>query len=622
MLIFKKVTLHNFGSYAHAEFDLQERGFCLVSGQNNFKKDNALSNGSGKSFIWNAVSFALLGETLQGISSNLKNINATENSSYVKLEFSYNRDSYEITRFIAPKSDLHIIKNGVNTSGKGVRESEKKFAELLPELTKDLLASVILIGQGMPNRFSSYTPTGRKALLEKLTKSDFMFEDIKNRLSDRLDKLKAKDKEYADSLLSLSTEIRVIESSYNRHIAERDGIKIPDFLVEINKLTEELTKIEQELAQNLTQKTVLETNSEALNSNLLQATTEKSEALQNCTLSYNAKKSELTNKLIEYKTGISVCESKLKELKSKTGACPTCGQQMPNSEQLFLKIQEQEIELKQNTIKLQEQNQLVKNCEETYNNYVAEINSYFDTTINDYKEQLLSIKTQIATYTATINKLTTDKELITGQIAKLQHDQNHLQNYLDKLNSIIKQEAADLNRLKAAHQLSTDGKEQQGKHLKKSKEMDNCAKNSFRAFLLKHVIDRLNEKSKDYCEIVFETRELDIELSGNNLNITYCGKVFDSLSGGEKQRVDLILQFALRQILIEYLNFNSNIIVLDEITDFLDKKSCAAVMRLLEKELNTIESVFIISHHAETLDLPIDSEIHIIKNEQGISEVF
>jgi hypothetical protein len=44
-------------------------------------------------------------------------------------------------------------------------------------------------------------------------------------------------------------------------------------------------------------------------------------------------------------------------------------------------------------------------------------------------------------------------------------------------------------------------------------------------------------------------------------------------------------------------------------------------MKLLEKELNTIESVFIISHHAETLDLPIDSEIHIIKNEQGISEV-
>jgi hypothetical protein len=44
-------------------------------------------------------------------------------------------------------------------------------------------------------------------------------------------------------------------------------------------------------------------------------------------------------------------------------------------------------------------------------------------------------------------------------------------------------------------------------------------------------------------------------------------------------------------------------------------------MTLLEKELQSVESVFIVSHHAEELDLPIDSELKIIKNELGISEV-
>jgi hypothetical protein len=44
-------------------------------------------------------------------------------------------------------------------------------------------------------------------------------------------------------------------------------------------------------------------------------------------------------------------------------------------------------------------------------------------------------------------------------------------------------------------------------------------------------------------------------------------------------------------------------------------------MNLLEKELQTIESVFIVSHHTEELELPIDSEIKIIKNEDGISEL-
>ena len=97
--------------------------------------------------------------------------------------------------------------------------------------------------------------------------------------------------------------------------------------------------------------------------------------------------------------------------------------------------------------------------------------------------------------------------------------------------------------------------------------------------------------------------------------------MIEALSGGERTRVDLIIQIAIRDMLSVYLNINSNILVLDEVTDFLDTQSCVAVMQLIEKELNTVESVFIISHHAETLDLPIDSEICVIKNEYGISEV-
>ena len=97
--------------------------------------------------------------------------------------------------------------------------------------------------------------------------------------------------------------------------------------------------------------------------------------------------------------------------------------------------------------------------------------------------------------------------------------------------------------------------------------------------------------------------------------------MFDNLSGGEKQRVDLILQFAIRKMLTAYLNTSSNMLVLDEITDFLDKQSCKAVMKLIEKELATIESVFVVSHHAAELELPVDSELKINKTEDGISEI-
>ena len=45
-------------------------------------------------------------------------------------------------------------------------------------------------------------------------------------------------------------------------------------------------------------------------------------------------------------------------------------------------------------------------------------------------------------------------------------------------------------------------------------------------------------------------------------------------------------------------------------------------MNLLEKELKTVESVFIISHRASDLEIPIDSEVRIVKNTNGISELY
>ncbi len=48
---FEKVILQNFMSFGYAELDLNDKGYCLVSGENHFRKDNSLSNGSGKSTI-------------------------------------------------------------------------------------------------------------------------------------------------------------------------------------------------------------------------------------------------------------------------------------------------------------------------------------------------------------------------------------------------------------------------------------------------------------------------------------------------------------------------------------------------------------------------------------------
>ena len=53
-------------SFGKAEISLTNCGYTLVSGINQSFEDMAKSNGSGKSSIWEAVSWVLTGETIRG----------------------------------------------------------------------------------------------------------------------------------------------------------------------------------------------------------------------------------------------------------------------------------------------------------------------------------------------------------------------------------------------------------------------------------------------------------------------------------------------------------------------------------------------------------------------------
>ena len=97
---FSKITIDNFLSFGHAEVNLENRGYTLIEGINNDPRDGAKSNGSGKSTIFSAICYALTGETIQGLTSNLNNIITNEDMS-VNLEFSVDSDNAS-ERFPAP----------------------------------------------------------------------------------------------------------------------------------------------------------------------------------------------------------------------------------------------------------------------------------------------------------------------------------------------------------------------------------------------------------------------------------------------------------------------------------------------------------------------------------------
>lgn len=619
MIQFKKVIVHNFGSYGHVELELQNRGFCLVSGQNKYIKDNALSNGSGKSFLWSAICYALTGETINGIKSNLKNIHTEEPDCWIQLDFIYNKDLFSLLRTVAPKSDLKIFKNDIDLSGKGIRESEKKLQDLLPELTKDLIASTIIIGQGMPNKFSSFSPSGRKDLLERLTKSDFMIEDLKTRIQARQQELSEKIREFEDGLLANRTQLNGHISSVERLKTSIENQQRPDFDTLIKAQEVKLAQAEQQKTCFEIVISAAEAKLETLNKSLLELTSEKGRVSSEELAAYTESYTKLTTEKTRLEFDIKNHTKEIAKLKAIVDTCPTCGQHIPNVQKPSTDYLERNLQAAQaalENLKLD-----IQKCNAQHQEYLNQIE-------NAFKEDIGNLNQSIANEKATLQKTKTECNSCVAMLDfektnynKLLYDRQNWDNFIKKQQDELLRLEAEVARLTNVIAITSLAKEDYDQRISIVKKMDQLTKRDFRGFLLMNIINYIDSKAKDYCAVVFGTRELVLEINGNALDITYCGKAFDGLSGGEKQRVDLILQLAIRDLLTSYLGLSANILVLDEITDFLDKKSCQAVMQLLEKELQTVESVFIISHHVEELEIPVDSEIKVVKNEHGISEL-
>jgi len=208
---FHKITLKNFLSFKNAELRLDIPGYITVKGYNNNQSDLSSSNGSGKSALFDSIFWVLTGETIRGGKDVVNKF--SKGGTAVTIEFSKDNDEYIILRTKDDevyKSTLKIYKNNKDISGKGLRDSEKILQEELPDLTSTLLTSVIIFGQGLPQRFSNNTPSGRKEILEQLAKADFMIDDLKDRMSNRKATINEKLEEYKNKSIELQTKSNML----------------------------------------------------------------------------------------------------------------------------------------------------------------------------------------------------------------------------------------------------------------------------------------------------------------------------------------------------------------------------------------------------------------------------
>ena len=114
----------------------------------------------------------------------------------------------------------------------------------------------------------------------------------------------------------------------------------------------------------------------------------------------------------------------------------------------------------------------------------------------------------------------------------------------------------------------------------------------------------------DVIKIVGDDTKLNIQLG----NATY-----ESLSGGEKTRVNIALLLAQKSLASIIGNISCNIIILDEILGYCDIQAEENVINLLTSELDNLESIYMVSH--KEIQIGYDKQLVVKKDKQGLSNV-
>lgn len=580
---FEKIILHNFFSFVHEELDLENYGICLVNGLNHCKVDNALSNGSGKSSLFSAISYVFTGKTIQGVHNGVENIYGDKKDCYVEIYFTLNEKRFIIKRIKTPWHKLEINLDGKDISGKTLTESEEILKTYIPNLSLKMIGTAIIWGQGTVYKFSNYVPAERKRTLEEFTSADSVIENLINKFSLRLSDLKDLKAQTEGVKVSTISEKKVHQNQKEVYLS-----KLGDGLEDINKLKEELEKTREEKQKVVDEKNIeieeIKSQNEKINK-LTEDYSRKKDALQ-------VKEQSLRSKSLDLSHSKKIISKELISIKNRPDLCPTCGQKMPAINEEHLK-------------ELNENFQKVSEDENKLSEELSQIKSRITELDSDFK---LSLKTKDTTK---LNVLTKEEQNLDRKISALLNKISEAEK-IESIKLFLENIEKDLERLEEKEKECDSILNDSLLRIDAVNKLLNLVKKDFRAVMLNKTIIYLNSIIEKYSNIVFGSSRISLEATKMGVDIFFGEKLYENLSGGEKQKVDLIIQLALRDFLAFTGCISSNILCLDEIFDNLDKLGFQKILSLISS-ITSLESIFIITHHETDLEISYDHTILVEK---------
>lgn len=577
MITLKQLRWSNCFSYAEDNYlNLSENAITQLIGP----------NGAGKTSIPLIIQEALYGKNIKGIKKqDITNRNTNRNGYNIELDFSKNEDEYTIVLDRKSSLKLKLLKNGVDISSHTSINTYKTIADIIG--IEDFKTFIQLIYQSSTDslEFLTATDTNRKRFLISLLQL--------NKYVEFHELFKEKAKEIHDTIKELNGSVNNIQSWIEKHEAidktEKEEKEVPEFK---NEWVDQLADLKNQLNSIKSINNKINSNNEyirlfkELDHSILTDSVE----------SFNPSElKEVDRKKAEIGGNIKAPQLMITKLKKLSDKCPTCFQEIDEEHtQRLLQEYEKEIEeLLQLDKQLSERRSELSLIQDKYNkrNKVQA----------EFEKLSLLIDHNIPTSPFNKGDLETDIQELTNQVNKTKQQINDIVTYnvqASAHNSKIKVVLEQLEEFKTSlgEKLEILGKHEELHRIVEFLKTT-FSTNGLISYKIESSVKELEKVINEYLSEL-SYFQIYFKLSGDKLNIEVLDASgnstgVESLSTGERARVNLSTILAIRKIMSSLTSTKINFLFLDEIVGTVDdegKERFAEI--LLEENLNT----FMVSH--------------------------
>jgi DNA repair exonuclease SbcCD ATPase subunit len=540
------------------DFDKQQLTLVLGENLDQGGDDMGSRNGTGKTTIINALSYALYGIALTNIKRN-NLINKTNNKGMlVTLTFEKDGTDYKVERGRGP----NLLKFFVNDQEQEMTDESQGDSRKTQETINELLGMShnmfkhILALNTYTEPFLSMKVNDQKDIIEQLLGITI--------LSEKAESLKEKIKQTRDSITEENANINAKQQSNERIKETIDSLKIKQSAWETNKKTNL-----EKLQRGISELEHLDVDSEL----------EKHEKLKNweeLNTRINTLKKEtatLDSTLLRANNSVDKVKKDIEELDN--AVCYACGQELQED-----KVKE--IESKK-----------AKELEDAVA-YQKEITDKLSEANKELTE-IGDINGRPDTFYETIKEVYDHKQNVAQLKQALENSQSETDPYQEQIDDLTKTgiQEVDWTTINALNDL----REHQEFLLKLLTNKD--------SFIRKKIIDQnlayLNNRLTHYLDKLGLPHQV-VFMNDLSVEITQLGQDldFDNLSRGERNRLILGMSFAFRDVW-ESLYQNINLLFIDELVDSgMDTsgvENSLAILKKMGRERN--KNVYLISHKDE-----------------------